>query len=163
MNIEAHTNERRRYMDFPGDTGTPLVCAVYYNNLAAVKHLLKRGAKPESAIVLAIGRPSAPHGYLPAVSLLLDAGADVDEALEQAVDRKNFEAVQICVAKGADAASMLRRIQARAAKKARGRSPALSDKEDCGEYHSSEDDAEGAGTRSDIVDFLSVASDSTTL
>lgn len=158
MNLEAHTRELRDYCHFPGDTGTPLVCAVYYNNLAAVEHLLKRGAAPHSALVLAIGRATAPHGFLPAVSLLLDAGADVDQALEQAVDRKNLEAVKVCVAKGANAASMLRRIRARASKKARGQTPALSDEEDCGEYHSSADDDEGAKTRSDIVDFLGLAS-----
>lgn len=143
---------------FPGDSGTPLVCAVYYKNLAAVKHLLKRGATPDSALVLAIGRGSAPGGFLPAVSLLLDAGAHVDGALEQAVDIMNIEAVKLCVANGADAASMLRRIKARASKKARGQTPALSDEEDCGEYHSSADDDEDAKTRSDIVDFLDLAS-----
>jgi hypothetical protein len=159
MNLEAHTSELRSYTHFPGDTGTPLVCAVYYNNLAAVQYLLKRGATPDSALVLAIGRPSAPNGFLPAVSLLLDAGTDVDGALEQAVDMKNFEAVKVCVAKGAHAAPILSRLQARAARKARGLSPALSDEEDCGAYHTSGDDDEDAEARSQILNFLSAASD----
>lgn len=160
MNLEADTEELRLSIHFPLDAGTPLACAVYYENLAAVKHLLKRGAKPNStALDNAIGWVCAPAGFLPAIDPLLAAGGSVEIALEQAVDMKNLEAVKVCVARGADAASMLRRIQARAARKARGLSPALSDEHDCGAYHSSEDDEEEAEGRSQIVEFLSLAGD----
>lgn len=56
MNVEAHTSELRDYAHFPGDSGTPFVCGGYYENLAAVQHLLKRGAATNSALVLAISK-----------------------------------------------------------------------------------------------------------
>ena len=76
MDIQAHSKVFRPMIHFPGDHGTPLVFAVWHENLAAVQQLLTRGANPEPAIVLAIGRATAPHGWLSAVGPLLEAGAD---------------------------------------------------------------------------------------
>jgi len=157
MDIEAHTRVLRPLIHYPGDSGTPLVCAVWYKNIAAVQHLLNRGANPRSAIQIAIGRPSAPHGWLPAVGPLLKAGADVGYTLESAVDRKNLEAAKLCVAYGADPSIMHEKLQLRASRKAAGLE--ISDEEDCGENHSSADDEEESEKRTKVKKFLSAATE----
>lgn len=159
MDIEAHTKVLRPTVHFPGDSGTPLVCAVWYNNIAVVQHLLKRGANPEPAIVLAIGRATAHHGWLPAVGPLLKAGADADCALEAAIDRKNLDAAKLCVAYGADPSVMHEKLQLRARRKAAGLEIVASDEEDCGEYHSSGDDERESEKRTQVKKFLSAATE----
>jgi hypothetical protein len=160
MDIEADTQVLRPMTHYPGDSGTPLVCAVWYKNIAAVQHLLKRGADPESAIQLAIGRASAHHGWLPAVGPLLKAGADVDWALESAVNRKNLDAAKLCVAYGADPSVMHEKLQLRASRKAAGLEIVASDEEDIGEYHSSADDEEESQKRTRVKKFLRAATES---
>jgi hypothetical protein len=160
MDIGAHTKVLRPTIHFPGDSGTPLVCAVWYKNIAAVQHLLKRGADPEPAIVLAVGRATARHGWLPAVGPLLEAGADADCALEAAVDRKNLDAVRLCVAYGADSYVMHEKLQLRTRRKAAGLETVASDEEDFGEYHSSDDDEKESEKRTQIKEFLRAATES---
>jgi hypothetical protein len=160
MDIEAHSKVLRPTIHFPGDSGTPLVCAVWYKNIAAVQHLLNRGADPKPAIVLAIGRATAPHGCLPAVEPLLKAGADADCALEAAVDRKNLDAARLRVAYGADPSVMHEKLQLRVARNAAGLEIVASDEEDCGEYHSSGDDEEDSEKRTQMKKFLRAATES---
>ena len=159
MDIEAHSKVLRPMIHFPGDYGTPLVCAVWHENLAAVQHLLTRGANPEPAIVLAIGRGTAPDGWLPAVGPLLEAGADPVWALEHAVNRKNLDAAKLCVAYGADPSVMHEKLQLRARRKAAGLEIVASDEEDLGEYHSSADDEEESEKRTRIKKFLDAATE----
>jgi len=159
MDIEAHSKVLRPMIHFPGDYGTPLVCAVWHENFAAVQHLLTRGANPEPAIVLAIGRATAPHGWLPAVVPLLEAGANADWALEDAVDRKNLDAAKLCVTHGADPSVMHEKLQLRARRKAAGLEIVSSDEEDNGEYHSSDDNDEESAKRTQIKKYLSAATE----
>jgi hypothetical protein len=159
MDMEAHSKVLRPMTHFPGDHGTPLVCAVWHENLAAVQHLLTRGADPRPAIILAVGRATAPHGWLPAVGPLLEAGANADWALEDAVDRKNLDAAKLCVAYGADPSVMHDKIQLRARRKAAGLELVSSDEEDIGEYHSSDDNDEESAKRTQIKRFLSAATE----
>lgn len=159
MDIEAHSKVLRPTIHFPGDSGTPLVCAVWYKNLAAVQHLLTRDANPELATVLAIGRATAHQGWLPAVGPLLEAGADADSALENAVDRKNLDAAKLCVTYGADPSIMHETLQLRARRKAAGLEIVASDEEDCGDYHSSGDDERESEKRTQIKKFLSEATE----
>jgi hypothetical protein len=119
INIEADNDDMRDKIDFSRDSGTPLNCAVYYRNLAAVKHLLKRGAKPSDAADQAAGRrwerkPFEP--FLPALGPLFDAGADPDDALEVAVYTDKIEAARICLKAGADPRNIISSQEARAAR-----------------------------------------------
>ena len=119
MNIEANNEDLRDFFHASGDTGTPLNCAVYYQNPPAVRILLQRGADPEVAINRTI-RDCITEPWLPALGPLLDAGANPDWAFEVAVDVMNFEAAKICLEKGADPTLVLRKQLRKAEKKAPG-------------------------------------------
>jgi hypothetical protein len=112
MNIEAHNKTLRELM-FMRDSGTPMHCAVHYNNLATLEQLLARGANPESGVKYAVGNVLF-TSYLPALARLLEAGADVDDALDRAVGSKNVEAAKICLAHGADLSRVMEEQRARA-------------------------------------------------
>jgi hypothetical protein len=121
MDIEADNDDRamRDTMNFSGDSGTPLNCAVYYRNLAAVKHLLKRGAKPSDAAPQSAGRRWGRQVYEPFLSALgplLEAGADPGRTLEVAVYENNIEAAKICLEAGADPRKIISSQEARAAR-----------------------------------------------
>lgn len=107
MDIEANNEDLRNFFHAAGDSGTPLKCAVFYNNLAAVTRLLERGADPRKTLFSAIDNsPVSP--WLPAIAPLLQAGGDPNDAFAYAVDNLNFEAAKICLDKGADPAKVLR-------------------------------------------------------
>lgn len=56
MDIEADNEDLRSSMPQAYDFATPLRCAIYHKNFAAVLKLFEKGAKPEhDAIVKAIG------------------------------------------------------------------------------------------------------------
>lgn len=112
MNIEAHNKSLRKLM-FMRDSGTPVHCAVHYNNLATLEQLLARGADPESGVKYAIGNFLF-TSYLPALAPLLEAGANADRALDRAVGSKSVEAARICLAHGADLSRVVEEQQARA-------------------------------------------------
>ena len=106
MDIHADNEKLRDFFHASSDSGTPLHCAVYRQNLAAVQTLLKRGADPKarggtSLIYLAIGSCLFIEGYLPALGPLIDAGANVDQALQYAVEHNSIEAAQIAIGRGA--------------------------------------------------------------
>lgn len=111
MNIEAHNKTLRKLM-FMSDSGTPIHCAVHYQNLANFERLLARGADPESGVKYAIGNVLF-TSYLPALAPLFEAGANVDRALDRAVGSKNVEAARICLAHGADLSRVVEEQQAR--------------------------------------------------
>jgi ankyrin repeat protein len=118
MDIEADNEIFRNRMDFSPDSGTPLNCALYYKNIAAINHLLKRGANPESAVSHSIGTVYHYGEFLPALGPLLDAGADADAALELAATRDDIEAAAICLSRGANPRPVIESQEARAARKA---------------------------------------------
>jgi hypothetical protein len=119
VNIEADNEDLRDYFHAAYDSGTPLNCAVYHENLPALLTLLERGANPETAIHQAIGGVFT-HPWLPAVGPLLDAGANPHYAFDDAVDHMNFAAAKVCLAKGANPTGALRAQQAKTAEKASG-------------------------------------------
>lgn len=157
MDIEADNEKLRDFFHAAGDSGTPLKCAVYYQNLPAVRKLLERGANPEKAVYTTIDSViSAP--WVPALEPLLDAGASADDALEHAVDHLNFEAARICVAKGADATMVLGKQHSRIARIQAGTFDYERDAEPGAQGYWSEDDEETAGERRDMRAFLKSAS-----
>ena len=113
MDIEAKREDFSTTIDCV-DAGTPLNCAVYYRNLATVKHLLKRGAQPRDAADQSAG----PYGFLPALGPLLDAGADPDHALKIVIQRNDVEAVRLCVKAGADPRAIISMQEVLAARRA---------------------------------------------
>lgn len=112
MDIEATIEDFRTTIESL-DNGTPLTCAVYYKNLATVKHLLARGARPTPAVNQALGIWAVPP-FLPALGPLLDAGADADDVLESAIHTNNIEAARLCIEAGANAKAMISYQEARA-------------------------------------------------
>ena len=114
MDIESKGEDFHTLIDSI-DAGTPLNRAVHYRNLAAVKHLLKRGAQPRDAADQAAGQWGI-KPFLPALGPLLDAGADPDDALEVAVYTDNIEAAEICLKAGADPRKIISSQEARAAR-----------------------------------------------
>jgi hypothetical protein len=100
MDIESKGEDFHTLIDSI-DAGTPLNRAVHYRNLAAVKHLLKRGAQPRDAADQAAGQWGI-KPFLPALGPLLDAGADPDDALEIVIRTNDIEAARMCVEAGAD-------------------------------------------------------------
>lgn len=154
MNIESKAEDFHTLIDSL-DAGTPLNCAVYYRNLATVKHLLKRGAQPRGsgAANQAAGRWGT-HPFLPALGPLLDAGADPDGALELVIRTKDIEAVRLCVEAGADLKEIISKQEARAARLA-ARPEVNSDNED--EYYDDDhpsDDESDAGWNDEIEALL---------
>jgi ankyrin repeat protein len=118
MDIEADNELFHNRMDFSPDSGTPLSCTLYYENIAAIKHLLKRGANPQSAVSHSIGTVYFERGFLPALGPLLDAGADADAALELAATRDDIEAAAICLSRGANPEPVIESQEDRSARKA---------------------------------------------
>jgi ankyrin repeat protein len=81
--------------------GTPLHVAIYNKNIDDVRHLLKKGADPESGVRIATGSNIIiREGWLPALDALLDAGANVDHAFNQAVKFAKVEAANLCLNRG---------------------------------------------------------------
>jgi len=107
MNIEANNQVFRRTIDSI-DAGTPLNNAVYHRNLAAVKHLLKRGAQPRGTADQSIGEWGV-EPFSPALGPLLDAGADPDSALELVIRINDIGAARLCVQAGADPRAIIGR------------------------------------------------------
>ena len=123
--LDINTNtETLRHHPFrvTPDTGTPLVAAIANHNLPVIQVLLKKGAGLElkmwpNPIYQAIGTPYF-DGSLPALQILLDAGADKTVALNYAATRDNFEAARICLEYGASPARSLEWERARREKAA---------------------------------------------
>lgn len=83
------------------DFGTPLHVAIYNKNIDAVRYLLKRGADPKSGVRIAVGSIiTVRESWLPALEALLDAGANVDDAFDQAVSVAKVEAARVCLNRG---------------------------------------------------------------
>jgi hypothetical protein len=159
MNIEANNEDLRDFFHASGDSGTPLNCAVYYQNLPALQILLQRGANPEVAVNRTI-RDVITESWLPALSPLLDAGANPDWASEAAVDSMNFEAAKMCLEKGADPTLVLRKQLRKAEKKAAGCFDRQVDWDDGDGGNSTDDDEERAMERKGMREFVrSAASD----
>lgn len=118
MEIEGDNEIFRDRIDYSADSGTPLNCALYYENIVAINHLLKRGANPESAVSHSIGTNYWRAEFLPALGPLLDAGADPDAALELAATRDDIEAAAICLSRGANPRPVIQSQEACAARKA---------------------------------------------
>lgn len=118
MDIEFDNEELRDNFDTVGDSGTPLSSAVYHQNLPAIHKLFARGARPQSAILSAIGHRKSSLGYLPALCPLLNAGADLGHAFEWAVRWGNIEAARVCLKRGADPTDAAEKERLRALRKA---------------------------------------------
>ena len=152
MDIEAKTEDFRTLIDSL-DNGTPLTCAVYYKNLATVKHLLARGARPTPAVNQAVGIWAIPP-FLPALGPLFDAGIDPDDILRLVVYTNNIEAARLCIEAGANPKAIISQQEARAARLA-ARPELNSDNED--EYYDDEhpsDDEVEAGWNDEMEAFL---------
>lgn len=145
LDIELDSMTLRKYPDTTGDCGTPLECAIFHQNLAAVNKLLERGAKAKNAAVQhAIGFTDD-YGYLSALFPLLDAGADVEKAFDWAVNWGNLAAARICLEGGADPTRVLEEHCALDERRAARRSAWEKDRED---GDASDDfDSEGEETR----------------
>jgi hypothetical protein len=162
MNIEVDNEDFRDYFHAAYDSGTPLSCAVYRQNMPALLSLLKRGANPEKAIYRSIYHGLGGHskGWPPAVGPLLDAGANPDWAFDYAVDNLKFSAARLCLTKGANPTGALRAQQAKAAEKASGswdRPWYESVEGDGGD--SEDDDGVKAAERREMGNLVQVASD----
>jgi hypothetical protein len=118
MDIKADNEILRKRMEYSPDSGTPLNCALFYENIAAIKHLLKGGANPERAVSHSIGTLYFGREFLPAVGHLLDAGADPDPALGLAATRDDIEAAAIYLSRGANPRPVIESQKARAARNA---------------------------------------------
>lgn len=156
MDIEANNQDLRKFIHASGDSGTPLICAVYYQNLPAVRILLQRGADPERAIRRTIN-DFLTQPWLPALGPLLDTGANPDHAFEVAVDTLNFEAAKICLEKGANPALVLRKQQRKADLKAAGCFDRQRDEDEGDGGDSSGDDTRCASERRAMREFVSSA------
>ena len=156
MNIEANNQDLRKFHHGSGDSGTPLICAVYYRNLPALRILLQRGADPERAVYRTINN-FLTQPWLPALGPLLDAGANPDHAFALAVDTLNFEAARICLEKGADPTLVQRKQRRKAALKATGCFDRQRDEDEGDGGDSSEDGEELASERRAMREFISSA------
>lgn len=161
MQIEANNEDLRDFYHASGDSGTPLNCAVYYQNLPAAQILLERGANPKKAVRQSI-QDVITEPWLPVLGPLLDAGADPNHAFEVAVDNLNFEAANVCLEKGADPTRVLRTQQFKSDKKASGSFDRESDKAYGDGGKSSDDDEELAAKRKAMREYVSSASTSST-
>lgn len=159
MDIEANNEDLRDYFHASGDSGSPLNCAAYYQNLSAVQTLLRRGAIAERAIYQTIKKVLT-QPWLPALGPLLDAGADPDHAFAVAVDDLNFEAAKICLEKGADPTLVLRKQRRKADLKAAGCFDRPRDEDEGDGGNSTDDDDEDVqlvGERRAMREFVSLA------
>lgn len=86
--------------------------AIYNKNIDDVRHLLKRGADPESGVRIATGSNIfIREGWLPALDALLDAGANVDHAFNQAVGFAKVEAAKVCLNLGTVSPSVVQQAR----------------------------------------------------
>ncbi|SMR52549.1 unnamed protein product [Zymoseptoria tritici ST99CH_3D1] len=123
MDIHADSDDLRDFYHDAKDSGTPLCSAIFHQNLPVVEELLNRGADPERCgktghppLAKAVGDDFGfNRGLLPALRLLLDAGADKDYALTCSVLHGKVEAAQICLDAGADPVSALKTAHERKA------------------------------------------------
>jgi len=166
MDINSDNEDFRHFFHYAHDRGSPLCIAILQHNLPAVREFLQRGADPD----LPYGNPASyaidSNDSLPALDLLLRAGADPTRSLSSAVGKMSGPAVQRCLAFGADPGvglrealdreeSRLRRIAEDAAFR-EGR-PDLCDDEDT----DADDNHEGIEIESKcraIIDLLRTAS-----
>lgn len=158
MPIEANNEDLRDYFHASGDSGTPLNSAVHHKNLVAIETLLNRGALPDKAIHQSIAGLLT-ESWMPALSLLLDAGGDLQYAFEHAVDRLNFAAANLCLEKGADPMRVLQKQQLKAARKASGFWDYEKDEDDGDGGYSEEDSEEQASEREAMRNLVSSACD----
>ncbi|KAL1585671.1 hypothetical protein WHR41_05945 [Cladosporium halotolerans] len=119
MDIHADNEKMRDRSNSADDSGKPLNSAVVAGNLPAIRRLLERGARPDyTAVACAI--ECAYFKDLPAgLNALLKAGADAGDALEQAAQKENVDAVRIRLAYGADRDRSLQQNRAYFENKAR--------------------------------------------
>ncbi|KAI1211529.1 ankyrin repeat-containing domain protein [Annulohypoxylon truncatum] len=82
---------------YTGREGPPLRWAVYHDNLPAVESLLRHGAEPSAALLVAVERDN-----LEALKLLLGAGGNATEACRIAATRSKIDAALMCLEHGAD-------------------------------------------------------------
>lgn len=107
FSIEADNREFLKTGPRP-DHGTPLICAIYHKNIAVVRHLLQRGADPETGLWNAVGSNILPReGWIDGLNALLDAGANVDHAFRLAVNRAKIEAASACLDRGTVSSSVI--------------------------------------------------------
>ncbi|KAF7190796.1 hypothetical protein HII31_07955 [Pseudocercospora fuligena] len=113
LDVYANNEDLRNFFHDPPDSGTPLTNAIYRRNLAVVKELIRRGVDPNHRYHAseAIGYHNFEEGFLPALPILLEAGADADEALKSAIFSSHLEAAKICLDFGADPESGLQYAQ----------------------------------------------------
>jgi ankyrin repeat protein len=129
MNIEADDYDLCDIMYFP-EGGTPLHSAAYKDNLNTLAHLLKRGANPECGIGTALGTSFREGSKMAVLALLLDAGANADGALDEAVEKNLVDAAEMCLAHGADPTQSIEMSRARDARTRARREPGwVDDKE----------------------------------
>lgn len=76
--------------------------AVYHHNLPAVESLLRHGAEPSAALLVAIENDD-----IDALKLLLGVGGVATDACRIAATRSKFDAALICLEHGADTNSAL--------------------------------------------------------
>jgi hypothetical protein len=141
MDIEADNEDLRDFMNADPDSGSPLMCAIFHENVAAVRKLLERGAKLKWSVEHAIG-DCMYGGFLPALGPLLDGGADVDQAFRYAVSRNNVDAAKMCFERGANPNHMLEKWQRMIRRRGR-RAYVISDSESDGEDGQAEADQAG--------------------
>ncbi|KAK6432575.1 hypothetical protein LTR95_011253 [Oleoguttula sp. CCFEE 5521] len=125
MSLEGNSESLRDYMHSEPGAGTPIHSAIANGNLAALQHLVKRGAdmsRPafRSITNLAIGEMGPQEGFLPALGPLLDAGADMDTAVWYPSIRNNVEAHKICHDRGGDLEEALQQVDALDARRRAG-------------------------------------------
>jgi hypothetical protein len=157
MDIEMDNEKLRDFFHAAPDSGTPLNCAVYYQNLPAMRKLLERGAAPDRALYATID-PVISEPWLPGLAPLLDAGANADNALEYAVNYLRFEAAEVSVAKGASVSKVVEKQLAWLARFEKGDHADAEDEISEDESYWleiwSEDDEETASKRQKMRDYL---------
>jgi hypothetical protein len=141
MDIEANNEDLRDFFGAVPDSGSPLMCAIFHENVAAVRKLLDRGAELKWSVKQAIG-DCMYGGFLPALGPLLDGGADVDQAFRYAVSRNNVDAAKMCLERGVNPTHILEKWQRMIRRRGR-RAYEISDSESDGEDDQAE--AEEAG------------------
>lgn len=167
MDIEASNDRLRDSFGALPDSGSPLISAIYHENLAAVKKLLDGGTSAKGARRSLVAQAIGHHffgGFLPALGPLLDAGADVDHAFMYALCRNNVDAAKICFERGADPTHSLEkweRMIEREARRMRGSESGEEDSEvkveELGEEQE-EEDREEAESRNRMRIFLETIS-----
>jgi hypothetical protein len=168
MDIEADNEDLRDIIQALPDSGSPLICAVYHENIAAVQKLLDKGADvkgPRFVVAQAIGTLFF-DGFIPALGPLLDAGADVDQAFRYAVFRNNVNAARICFERGADSTRTLEKWRRMIKRRAREMSDSESDDghsepEAVEEPEEDEEEAESRNTMNNFLETISIAPTST--